>query len=99
MRCVAFAIVLASAFTAGCASKSGADRNAGEELEIRLGVVEEVRQVPLPGSSGGYIGTIGGGAVGGIAGGTVGSGPGNQAPSAPGARAGRRGGPAFEKSR
>lgn len=65
MRWVAFAVVLASAVTAGCASKSGADRNAGEELEVRMGVVEEVRQVPLPGSSGGYIGTIGGGAVGG----------------------------------
>ena len=98
MRCVAFAIVLASAFAAGCASKSGADRSAGEELEVRLGVVEEVRQVPLPGSSGGYIGTIGGGAVGGIAGGTVGSGRGSQAASVAGAVAGSVAGRALENS-
>ena len=98
MRCVAFAIVLASAFTAGCASNSAGDRNAGEELEVRLGVVEEVRQVPLPGSSGGYIGTVGGGAVGGIAGGTVGSGRGSQAAAVAGAVAGSVAGRALENS-
>ena len=98
MRCVAFAVVLASAVTAGCASKPAADRNAGEELEVRMGVVEEVRLVPLPGSSGGYIGTLGGGAVGGIAGGTVGSGRGSQAASVAGAVAGSVAGRALENS-
>ncbi len=88
MRRAAYAILLASALIAGCASNSTRDRNAGEELEVRPGVVEEVRQVPLPGSSGGYIGTIGGGAVGGIAGGTVGSGRGSQAAAVAGAVAG-----------
>ncbi len=98
MRYVAFAIVLAGTLIAGCASNSANDRNAGEELEVRRGVVEEVRQVPLPGSSGGYVGTIGGGAVGGIAGGTVGSGRGSQAAAVAGAVAGSVAGRALESS-
>ncbi len=97
MRCLAFALLLASASIAGCAANS-ADRNAGEELEVRMGVVEEVRRVPLPGSSGGYIGTLGGGAVGGIAGATVGSGRGSQAASVAGAVAGSVAGRALESS-
>jgi outer membrane lipoprotein SlyB len=51
---------------------------ARDEQEVRLGVVESVRQVPLPGS-GGMIGTIGGATVGGVAGGTIGSGRGSSA--------------------
>jgi outer membrane lipoprotein SlyB len=93
-----FVLLAASVLTAGCASNSAADRNAGEELEVRPGVVEEVRQVPLPGSTDGYIGIIGGGAVGGIAGGTVGSGRGSQAASVAGAVAGSVAGRALESS-
>ena len=63
------------ALAAGCATntvggpsanKPGA-RDAGEELDVRMGVVEEIRRVPLP-SSPGYIGTFGGATAGGIAG-------------------------------
>ena len=63
-----YAGLLAILLSAGCASNSKPDPAAGEELEVRMGVVEEVRQVPLPSSSGGYIGAIGGSGVGGIAG-------------------------------
>jgi outer membrane lipoprotein SlyB len=94
---MAVVLALAGAIAAGCASKSG-DRTAGEELEVRTGLIEEVRQVPLPGSSGGYIGTLGGGAAGGIAGSRVGSGRGSQAASVAGAVAGSVAGRALESS-
>ena len=64
---------------------------------MRAGVVEEVRRVPLPASSG-YIGTIGGGTVGGIAGGTLGGGRGSQAASVAGAVAGSVAGYALENA-
>src|SRR4051812_2120261 len=84
---LAIALVFAGALIAGCASDKGG-RNAGEELEVRTGVVEEFRRVPLPSASGGYIGMIGGAGAGGIAGGTIGSGRGSQAASVAGAVAG-----------
>jgi len=70
---------------------------SGEEQDVRTGVVEEVRRVPLPSSSG-FIGTLGGGAAGGIAGGTVGSGRGSQAASVAGAVAGSIAGRALENA-
>jgi outer membrane lipoprotein SlyB len=97
MRYAAIMLALVSAVATGCASKSG-DRNAGEELEVRAGLIEEIRQVPLPGSSGGYIGTVGGGAAGGIAGSTVGSGRGSQTAAVAGAVAGSVAGRALESS-
>ena len=93
-----YAGLLAILLSAGCASNSKPDPAAGEELEVRMGVVEEVRQVPLPSSSGGYIGAIGGSGVGGIAGSTVGSGRGSQAASVAGAVAGGIAGMAIENS-
>lgn len=94
-RLTAFLLVV---MMAGCAANPKNERTAGEELEVRMGVVEEVRQVPLPGSSGGYIGAAGGSAVGGIAGATVGSGRGSQAASVAGAVAGSVAGVALENS-
>jgi len=64
------------ALLAGCALGLPASDPARDEQEARLGVVEGVRQVPLPGS-GGFLGTIGGATVGGVAGGTIGSGRGS----------------------
>ena len=96
-RLRAIALLLACALVAGCATKSAADRKAGEELDVRMGVVEEVRRVPLP-ASGGYIGSVGGAAAGGIAGGTLGSGRGSQAASVFGAVAGSVAGYAIENS-
>jgi outer membrane lipoprotein SlyB len=89
------AILTGCAFVAGCAQNPAANSQAGEELDVRMGVVEEVRRVPLPGS-GGYVGTFGGAAVGGIAGGTMGSGRGSQAASVVGAVAGSVAGRALE---
>jgi len=97
MRYRAIVLALASAVAAGCASPAR-DRNAGEELEVRAGRVEEIRQVPLPSSSGGYIGAVGGGAAGGIAGSSVGSGRGSQAAAVAGAVAGSVAGRALESS-
>ena len=90
--------LLAGALIAGCAANSRSDPQAGEELEVRMGVVEEVRSVPLPSSSGGYVGAAGGAAAGGIAGATVGSGRGSQAASVAGAVAGSVAGVAIENS-
>lgn len=64
------------ALLAACASDPRGSDPARDEPEVRLGVIESVRQVPLPGS-GGYLGTIGGATVGGVAGGTIGSGRGS----------------------
>ena len=90
-----FAIALA--LLAGCAVRPFGNSEAPEAQEVRMGVVEEVRQVPLPGSSG-IVGTLGGGAVGGIAGGTVGSGRGGSAASVVGAVAGSVAGRAIESA-
>jgi outer membrane lipoprotein SlyB len=95
-RLTAIALLAAGLLGAGCAANSP-DRKTGEELEVRMGVVEEVRRVPLP-SSGGYIGTLGGAAAGGIAGGTMGSGRGSQAASVAGAVAGSVAGRALENA-
>ncbi|MDB5812037.1 MAG: outer rane lipoprotein [Betaproteobacteria bacterium] len=97
MARLAAVLIFAGALIAGCAS-SKPDRNAGEELEVRTGVVEELRRVPLPSAGGGYIGTIGGAGAGGIAGSTVGSGRGSQAASVAGAVAGSVAGRALENS-
>ena len=90
-------ILLGCALAAGCAQNPAANSQAGEELDVRMGVVEEVRHVPLPGSSG-YVGTFGGAAAGGIAGSTVGSGRGSQAASVFGAVAGSVAGRALESA-
>ena len=94
---IVIAILLGCALNAGCSQNPAANSQSGEELDVRMGVVEEVRRVPLPGSSG-YVGTFGGAAVGGIAGGTMGSGRGSQAASVVGAVAGSVAGRALESA-
>ncbi len=89
------AATLLSVLLAGCASNPPSNKQPGEEQEVRMGVVESVRQVPLPGS-GGMVGAIGGGVAGGIAGGRVGGGRGGQAASTVGAVAGSVAGYALE---
>lgn len=88
---------LALALLAGCAAGPSGSGNAHEEQEIRMGVVENVRQVPIPGSSG-YAGALGGGAAGGIAGGSVGSGRGSSAAAVLGTIAGSVAGRAIESA-
>ena len=88
---------LTGALLAGCAANPSSSSEAREEQEVRMGVVESVRQVPLPGSSG-MVGAIGGAAAGGIAGGSVGSGRGSQAASVFGAVAGSVAGRALENA-
>ncbi len=89
---------MAGALVAGCAANSPAERKAGEEMDVRAGVVEEVRPRAAAGVSGGYVGSVGGAAAGGIAGGTVGSGRGSQAASVFGAVAGSVAGRALENA-
>ena len=60
-----------------------------------MGVVESVRQVPLPGSSG-AVGTIGGGTVGVLVGGSIGGGRGSSAAAVFGTVAGGVAGRAIE---
>jgi outer membrane lipoprotein SlyB len=96
-RPVAIALLTACALGAGSAANSSADGKGGEELDVRMGVVDEVRHVPLP-AAGGYIGTMGGAAAGGIAGGTLGSGRGSQAAAVAGAVAGSVAGRALENA-
>lgn len=96
-RRLKIALLTVCVLGAGCAANSTADRKGGEEVDVRMGVVEEVRRVPLP-ASGGYVGAIGGGAVGGIAGGTVGSGRGSAAAAVAGAVAGSIAGRALENA-
>ena len=99
MRCrLVFALLIPCALVAGCAQNPAANPAAGEERDVRMGVVEEVRRVPLPASSGGYVGTLGGAAVGGIAGGSVGGGRSRQASSVVGTIAGSVAGRALESA-
>lgn len=90
-----FAIALAA--LAGCTMGPSGAGETPDQQEVRMGVVEEVRLVPLPGSSG-IVGTLGGGAIGGKAGGSVGSGRGGSAASVFGAIAGSVAGNAIESA-
>ena len=93
-----FAILTGCAFVAGCAQNPSANPQAGEELDVRMGIVEEVRRVPLPAAADGFVGAIGGAAAGGIAGGAVGSGRGRQSASVAGTIAGSVAGRALESA-
>ena len=88
-------IAIVCTLIAGCTTTPSTNPRAGEERDVRMGVVEEVRRVPLP-AAGGFAGTFGGAAVGGIAGGSVGSGRGSQTASVIGAVAGSVAGRALE---
>jgi len=79
------ALIMVLAQVAACSSTGAptASSQPRDEPDVYFGVVEAVRQVPLPGTSG-MVGVMGGGAVGGVAGGHVGGGRGSQAGAAAG---------------
>jgi outer membrane lipoprotein SlyB len=94
-------IAIAAATTlAGCASsQSGSSYSRGQtrgEMNVRLGVVESVRQVTIEGAQSG-TGTVAGAVVGGIAGSNMGHGRGSTVGSVLGAVIGGVAGQAIEE--
>ena len=85
---------------AGCAgSQSGSAYSRSQtrgEMNVRMGVVEAVRQVTIEGTQSG-VGAVAGGAVGGVAGSTVGKGKGSTIGSVVGAVIGGVAGQAIEE--
>jgi len=92
--------LLAATVLTGCASsKSGSAytrEQARQEMQVRLGVVESVREVTLKGTKSG-TGTLAGAAVGGVAGSNIGSGKGQIVGAIIGAVAGGMAGSAIEE--
>ncbi len=97
----AFWILLIPAALAGCASGRGGDdyerAEARRVYEVKLGVVEYVREVKLEGTESG-IGAAAGGVVGGIAGSSAGSGKGSAVGAVLGAVVGGLAGAAGEEA-
>ena len=97
------AVVLAVALTAlgGCAtSQSGSSYSRGAtrgEMDVRMGVVESVRQVTIEGTQS-AVGPAAGAVIGGIAGSNVGQGRGSTVGAILGAVAGGVAGSAIEES-
>jgi outer membrane lipoprotein SlyB len=95
------AALLAAIALAGCASsKSGSAYTrdqARQEMHVRLGVVESVRDITLEGTKSG-VGTVAGAAVGGVAGSNIGGGKGQIVGAIIGAVAGGLAGSAIEES-
>lgn len=101
MALLKLSIALLAAITlAGCASsKSGSAYTrdqARKEMNIRLGVVESVREVTMEGTKSG-AGTLAGAAVGGVAGSNMGGGTGQIVGAIIGAVAGGMAGAAIEE--
>jgi outer membrane lipoprotein SlyB len=96
---IAAALLAAAAF-AGCAPGKGGGTYSREETRreqnVRMGVVESVREVQIEGTRT-IIGPAAGAAVGGIAGSTVGSGRGSDIAAVLGAVAGGVAGQAIEQ--
>ncbi|MDE2585009.1 MAG: glycine zipper 2TM domain-containing protein [Betaproteobacteria bacterium] len=102
LRTVTLVAALVAAFSlGGCAtSKSGSVYSRGQaqqELTVRQGVIESVRQVQIEGTQSG-VGTVAGAAVGGVAGSNVGGGKGSIVGTILGAVAGGMAGSAIEGS-
>lgn len=95
-----YALALLPALLAGCASGlGGADYERTEARrvqEVKMGVVESVRNVNLEGTQSG-VGAVAGGVVGGIAGSNVGGGKGSAIAATLGALAGGLAGAAAEE--
>lgn len=91
---------LAGATLAGCAGSRSGDvysrDEARREMNVRMGVVESVREVTLEGTRSG-VGGLAGAAVGGVAGSSVGQGKGQIIGSILGAVAGGLAGSAIEE--
>ncbi len=94
------ALLLAALTIAGCASSRSANtysrHQTQQEMNVRLGVVESVREVTMAGAKSG-TGTLAGAAVGGIAGSNVGGGKGQIVGAILGAVAGGMAGSAIEE--
>ncbi len=94
------AAVLAAAMAAGCAQGLGgasySREEARREQNVRMGVVESVRQVQIEGTRT-IVGPAAGAVVGGIAGSTVGGGRGSDIAAVLGAVAGGVAGQAIEQ--
>ena len=92
--------VLSAAILTGCASGLGSgdyERSEARRVyEVKMGVVESVRQVRLEGTETG-VGAVAGGAIGGIAGSSVGGGKGSAVGAVLGAVAGGMAGAAAEE--
>ncbi len=94
------ALALMAALTlAGCATSQSGDvysrDQAQQEMTVRMGVVESVRQVTIAGTRSG-VGTVAGAAIGGVAGSNVGEGKGSTVAAILGAVAGGLAGSALE---
>ncbi|MCP5278927.1 MAG: glycine zipper 2TM domain-containing protein [Thiobacillus sp.] len=91
---------LSVAVLTGCASGLGSGdyerTEARRVYEVKMGVVESVRQVRLEGTESG-VGAVAGGAIGGIAGSSVGGGKGSAVGAVLGAVAGGMAGAAAEE--
>jgi outer membrane lipoprotein SlyB len=101
MKRISLAIALAAATVlAGCASSQSGSayerRQARQEMSVRLGVVESVRQVTLEGTKS-PAGTVAGGALGGLAGSNIGHGRGSTAGAIVGVVVGAMAGSAIEE--
>ncbi|MEW5771618.1 MAG: glycine zipper 2TM domain-containing protein [Pseudomonadota bacterium] len=94
------ALLLIPALLGGCASGLGSGdyerAEARRVYEVKMGVVESVRQVRLEGTDSG-VGTIAGGVVGGVAGSEIGGGKGAAIGAVLGAVAGGVAGKAAEE--
>ncbi len=94
------ALLIFSAGLAGCASGLGGSSytrdEARREQNVRMGIVESVRQVQIEGTRSG-VGPAAGAVVGGIAGSTVGGGRGSAAAAVLGSVAGGVAGQALEE--
>lgn len=95
-----FVLVLCAAALAGCASSRSGEvytrEQARQEMTVRVGVVESVREVRMEGTRSG-IGGMSGAAVGGVAGSNVGGGKGQIVGAILGAVAGGLAGSAIEQ--
>ncbi len=93
-------LLISLALLAGCASSKSGDvytrDQARREQNIRMGVVESVREVLMEGTKS-PVGAIAGAAVGGVAGSTLGGGKGSTIAAVIGAVAGGLAGSAIEE--
>jgi len=94
------ALALAALLASGCAGGLGSGdyerRDARRVYEVKMGVVESIRQVQIEGSKSG-VGTAAGAVVGGVAGSQVGKGKGSTVGAVLGAVVGGIAGSAIEK--
>lgn len=95
-----FVIVLAASTLAACASSNSGSaytrEQARQEMVVRTGVVESVREVQLEGTKSG-VGTAAGAVVGGVGGSTMGGGKGHIVGAVVGAVIGGMAGAAIEE--